>query len=108
MKTYSLLVGARAAFNSGEFSPAQERLLLNVTREHFPQGFTLLRARGGWWNPDAQRFEREESREVRVVCSAYRPVLAWARGVCTALKQKEVLITEIGCARRVVGKRSRR
>lgn len=106
MKTYSLIVGARTVSGSVRFEPSQEKRLLDITREHFPDGFTLLCARGGWWNASTHRFEKEESREVRVVSANNAKVVQWARAVGTALKQKEVLVTEIGRVRRLFLKSS--
>ncbi len=107
MKTYSLLVGSRALSGNAKFQSHQDKLLQDTTREHFPGGFTILRARGGWWNSTTKRFETEESREVRVVTSRYQAVARWARAIGAVLGQREVILTESGRARKIALGKSR-
>jgi hypothetical protein len=96
MKTYSVIIGARTVGRSARLRPAHDRLLRQITRQHFPTGFTILNARGGWWNPVRHRFEEEESREVRVLAASLGKVRVWADSLRRALQQKEVFIIELG------------
>lgn len=101
MHAYSLTIGARTAGGAASFRAGEDRLLRRITRLHFPAGFTILKARGGWWNSARGKFEEEESREIRVTARTLRPVRAWALALGRALRQKELLVIGLGRAHRI-------
>ena len=100
---WSLLIGARHVRpGRRRFSRADDRLLQRITAEHFPAGYTILEARGGWFDPDARRFIREESRQVLVASDSVRTVTRWAAALGAALRQHELLLIKVGRPRRIV------
>lgn len=100
MKCFSLLLGARHTGTHGpRFKASDDRRIREITRNHFPEGFTILAARGGWFDPDAARFVEEESRQILVCAPAVR-LVAWCRDLAQAFKQGELLVVELGTARR--------
>ena len=117
MKCYSLLVGARNRRGTPKFSRATEAVLQKITANHFPDGFTILDAAGGWFDPRRRKFQKEQSRQV-LVCTAHPARLGpWCAELARALGQEELLVTELGRARRFIfsppgrhgtGRRSRR
>jgi hypothetical protein len=100
MKCYSLLVGARRAEANGRFRAADERRLREITRRHFPDGFTILAASGGWFDPGRKRFIAEESRQILVSAPNRRALRDWCRELAQALAQQELLVVEQGAALR--------
>jgi hypothetical protein len=96
MKCYSLLLGARHTASPGPcFSAADDRRIREITRRHFPGGFTILEASGGWFDPEAKDFVAEESRQI-LVCAPRRSLAAWCRELARALNQQELLVVELG------------
>jgi hypothetical protein len=107
-KFWSVFVGARKIRpNARSFSRADDLLLQQVTTRHFPRGYTILNAAGGWFDAAANRFVREESRQVLITCSSARAVRQWAQELGTALHQKELLIVQLGRAEPLKIKRPR-
>lgn len=100
MRCYSLLLGARHTASPGpRFSATDDRRIRTITRRHFPGGFTILDASGGWFDPDAGRFMAEESRQI-LVCAARRALAPWCRELARALNQQELLVVELGAPHR--------
>lgn len=98
LMSYSLLVGS--SNSRGYFRRADDRRLRKITARHFPEGFTILSAQGSWYDPDTHTFRKEEAREI-VLCTDRRTALkAWCEEIGTALRQKELLLTEGGRTRR--------
>lgn len=99
LKCYSLLLGARNTPAAGRrFSRADDRSIRDITVRHFPIGFTILHANGGWFDPARGKFVEEESRQV-LVCPTRRGQLRrWCDELATALHQDELLVMEIGRA----------
>jgi hypothetical protein len=98
MKSYSLMIGARNV--RGTFARRDERILQGITARHFPEGFAILDAKGGWYDPAERSFKREDARQILVCTAQSVRIPAWCRELGKALKQKEVLIVEVGAARR--------
>ena len=98
MKSYSLMIGARNG--RGFFARRDEKLLQGITARHFPEGFTILDAKGGWYGPAASSFKREDARQILVCTAQAGKIPAWCRELGKAMKQKEVLVVEVGAARR--------
>lgn len=98
-KCWSLLVGSRRlAQKRPTFSARDERLLQRITTKHFPAGYSILHAAGGWFDSAAGRFVREESRQVLICSATEAAVRAWGRELGAALHQRELLIVELGRA----------
>src|SRR5690349_10886808 len=97
MKCYSLLLGSRNTAGKGpRFLPRDDLLVRRITQRHFPTGFTILHARGGWFDATRGRFIREESRQI-LVCAKHRRLLApWCRELGHALGQKELIVIRHG------------
>jgi hypothetical protein len=110
MKCYSLLVGARNAGGGGHgFSAADDRRIREITFRSFPNGFTILNADGGWFDPATGRFVREKSRQILVCTARPQTVWTWCRRLLRALGQQELLVVELGRGRTVrVRERPRR
>jgi hypothetical protein len=99
LKCFSLLLGARNTPASGkDFTASDDERIREITFRHFPDGFTILNADGGWFDPAKKRFIEEASRQI-LVCTAQRGDLrAWCAELAQALKQQELLVVEIGPA----------
>jgi hypothetical protein len=98
-KCYSLLLGARNPPGAGKrFSRADERRAREITFRHFPAGFTVLNADGGWFDPARAKFVAEESREILVCTDRPRTLRAWCEELAAALGQRELLVVELGPA----------
>ena len=99
MKCFSLILGARNTPTAGKkFSKRDDAIIRDITANHFPGGFTVLNADGAWFDRETRRFIEEESRQL-LVCTARRADLhAWCQELGRALKQKELLIVELGRA----------
>jgi hypothetical protein len=99
MKCFSLLLGARnTPAATSRFSAADEEQLRMVTFRHFPDGFTILNADGGWFDPVKKAFIKEQSRQILICTSEPRKLAAWCEELRTALKQDELLVIELGHA----------
>lgn len=99
MKCYSLLIGARRTPSAGRrFLRADEARIRAITQRHFPDGFTILRADGGWFDRAAGRVVAEESRQILVTASGRRQLRPWCAELWRALKQAELLVVELGAA----------
>jgi hypothetical protein len=99
MICFSLLLGARNTPSAAaRFRPDDEVLLRDVTARHFPDGFTVLNAAGGWFDPQKQAFIEEESRQVIVCAPSRRPLKAWLQELAVALNQEELIVVEHGRA----------
>jgi hypothetical protein len=103
MKAYSLLVGARN--KQRRFSRRDEGLLKTVTARYFPAGFTILDASGAWFEGGKTSIRREQARQVLVCTSRPRQLKPWCLEVGRVFAQKEVLLLELGEARRFPIKR---
>jgi hypothetical protein len=110
MQCWSLLIGARSLrTNARRFSRADDRLLQEITTRHFPAGFTILHATGGWFDSTRHRFIHEESRQVLIAGATRARVRRWGLELGRALAQEELVVIRLGTAFRLqVGKRSRR
>lgn len=99
MKCYSLLLGARnTPAATQRFSRQDDASIRDITFRHFPEGFTVLNADGGWFDPSVKEFIEEESRQVLVCAADRRQLRAWCHELAAALKQKELLVVELGSA----------
>lgn len=109
MKCFSLLLGARQTPGAGRhFSRRDEKLIRELTFRHFPAGFTILNAGGGWFDPARKKFVEEDSRQI-LVCAQRRAALRkWCEALAAALHQEELLVVELGRADTFVLARSRR
>ena len=98
-KCWSLMVGSRSlARKRRTFAPADDRHLREITTRHFPTGYTILHADGGWFDPARGKFVREESRQVLICSAELAAVRRWAQELGAALQQKELLVVELGRA----------
>jgi hypothetical protein len=95
---YAVLLGSR---NGRGFSARDDRKLQSITRNYFPEGFTIIETKGGWWNPEANTFVRETSRQIQVCSEKRKAVQTWARMLGRELNQKEILLLKVGSARRI-------
>ena len=96
MKCYSLSIGSENTGGRRRFTRAAETLIRTITERHFPDGFTILEASGGWFDPRRGRFLREESRQVIVSAGHPRRLNRWCAELARALRQKELLVIELG------------
>ena len=98
-KCFSLLLGARNTSSAGQhFSPEDDERIRSITFRHFPNGFTILNADGGWFDPSTKRFIEEDSRQILICASGIRSLHRWLADLATALRQKELLVVELGSA----------
>jgi len=99
MTCYSLLLGARNTPAHGKrFSAADDALIRDITFRHFPAGFTILNADGGWFDPNTRTFLQEESRQILVCTDSVIALRRWCIALARALQQKELLVVEVGRA----------
>lgn len=105
---WSVLIGARQIRGRRRFSRTDDRLLQSITAEHFPSGYTILEARGGWFDPTRRSFVREDSRQIQITSRAPARVRAWAKALSAALQQKELLLVQMGVARKITLRPPRR
>ena len=99
MKCYSLLLGARNTPAAGKrFSRRDEAFIREITARHFPDGFTILNAKGAWYDRERRVFVEEESRQILITTNQLKKLRAWSRELGEALRQKELLIVELGGA----------
>ena len=102
MDCWSLLIGARKVrAKSRRFSRADDRCIQEITTRHFPDGFTILHALGGWLDPGRRQFVKEESRQVLICGANGRAVRRWALELGRALRQKEIVVLRLGTALRL-------
>jgi len=106
MKAYSVLIGAPN--DTRRFSPTAERRLQQITARHFPGGFTILDAKGAWYDPARRAFRREQARQIVVTTAQLRRLRPWCLELGAALNQKEILLLEAGRMTRVVMRPPRR
>lgn len=100
MKCFSLILGARNTPAAGRrFLKKDEALIRSLTARHFPDGFTILDADGGWFDPARKSFVEEASRQILVCAGGRAPVRAWCADLAHALGQKQLLVVELGTAR---------
>jgi hypothetical protein len=96
-KCFSLLLGARNTKAAGRsFSRRDEALIREITFRHFPDGFTILNAEGGWFDPDRKQFIEEHARQILVNASSRAQLRAWCDDLAVALGQRELLVVEVG------------
>ena len=96
---YSLVLGARNTPGARRrFSRRDDQLIRDITLRHFPDGFTILNADGGWFDPARGRFVEEESRQILVCPSRRGQLHRWCEDLATALHQHELLVMEVGRA----------
>lgn len=109
MKCFSLILGARNTPAAGRhFARVDEERIREITFRHFAEGFTILNAHGGWFDPQRKAFVEEDSRQI-LVCTARRAALRpWCDELARALGQKELLVVELGLARTHAVARQRR
>lgn len=99
LKCFSVLLGARNTPRGGKhFRADDEETIRSITFRHFPEGFTILNASGGWFDPKQKRFVAEDSRQILVCAPGLRSLRAWSNELARALKQKELLVVELGPA----------
>src|SRR5687768_980527 len=98
-KCFSLFLGARNTPGAGKhFTREDDDLIRSLTFRHFPDGFTILNAEGGWFDPTQKRFIEEDSRQILVCAAGMRALRPWLGELAGALKQKELLVIEVGPA----------
>lgn len=106
MKCFSLTVGARNTIAGGKrFLAADDATLRKITAGYFPEGFSILNVKGGWFDPEQNRFIKEESRQIWICTSKLKSVKHWAQALALALGQKELLLVELGRATRLTRNR---
>lgn len=98
LPAYAVMIGVR---EDPGLSRTDDRVIQEITCRHFPDGFTITEARGGWWDPARRKFIRERSRQIQVRSGDGRSVLAWVRALGRRLRQKEILLVKTGLARTV-------
>jgi len=98
--SYSVFVSTAA--RNGRIGRAQEKIIQRITLAHFPQGCSILRVRGSWFDPQVSRFRHEEARQVLITTSHARKLRGWCEALGRALRQKELLLVTIGPARGIV------
>lgn len=96
MKCYSLSIGSETTGGRRRFTRAADRLVQAITQQHFPDGFTIVEAAGGWFDPQRGRFLREESRQVIVSADRVTRLHPWCAQLAEVLHQKELLVIELG------------
>jgi hypothetical protein len=102
MECWSLLIGARKVRSqSRRFSRADDRLIEEITTRHFPNGFTILHALGGWLDSARRKFVKEESRQVLICGASPASVRRWGRELGRALRQEELVVVRLGNAVRL-------
>jgi len=100
MKCFLLIIGSGSDKRSKRrFSKRSDRTIRELTEKHFPDGFTILNADGGWFDPTRKKFIEEAARQI-LVCTAKRSALSrWCAELARATHQKELLVVELGVAR---------
>jgi hypothetical protein len=99
LKCFSLVLGARNTRARGKrFTRGDNDAIHAITFRHFPDGFTILNADGGWFDPAAKRFIEEESRQILVCATSAAALRPWCTELAEALDQQELLVVELGPA----------
>jgi hypothetical protein len=99
LKCFSLFLGARNTPGAGKhFTSTDDDQIRSLTFRHFSDGFTILNASGGWFDPARKRFIAEDSRQILVCASGIRSLRRWLNELAGALKQKALLVIEVGAA----------
>ena len=99
LKCFSLLLGVRNTPGAGKtFTSKDDEKIRSLTFRHFPARFTSLNANGGWFDPVQKRFIEEESRQIMVCATGIRALKNWLEELAGLLKQKELLVIEVGAA----------
>lgn len=98
---WSILIGARRIGSRRSFTADDELRLQAITADHFPNGYTILEAKGGWFDPTSRRFVREDSRQILVTSASFPAVKTWAIALGSALRQKEIILVKVGNTRRI-------
>ena len=98
LKCFSLLLGARNTPGGKQFTRPDIDRIHAITFRHFPDGFTILNADGGWFDPRRGRFVEEPSRQILVCAPSVRALRPWCDELAQALKQRELLVVELGPA----------
>jgi len=99
MKCYSLLLGARnTRAGATRFSREDDDHLRAITFRHFPEGFTILNADGGWFDGKRGEFIQEESRQILVCSARAHRLRRWCAELAGVLGQSELLVVEQGRA----------
>jgi hypothetical protein len=97
MRCFSLLLGARNTPAQGKrFTAGDDAQIRAITFRHFPDGFTVLNADGGWFNPDRKVFIEEESRQILVSAPSIAALRPWCAELGHALGQQDLLVIEVG------------
>ncbi len=100
MHCFSLILGARNTPAAGRrFSKRDDEMIREITARHFPDGFTILNAEGGWYDPERREFVEEAARQILIRTADLRALRAWCAALAGALRQKELLVVELGAAR---------
>lgn len=100
MKCFSLILGARnTPAAKRRFLKKDDALIRELTARHFPEGFTILNADGGWFDPTKKEFVEESSRQILICADGLAAVKAWCAELAAALGQKELLVVELGKVR---------
>lgn len=80
------------------FSRNDDQQIRALTIRHFRDGFTILNASGGWFDPARNRFIEEDSRQILVCAPRIRAIYGWLEELAGLLEQKELLVIEVGSA----------
>jgi hypothetical protein len=100
MKAYSILIGSPNT--TRRIARREERALQTIVARHFPNGFTILDAKGAWHDARRRSFRKEDARQVLVCTAQPRKLAACCRELGAALRQQEIVVFAIGAARRFV------
>lgn len=98
---YALFIAVPRTRRSSRPDLSTDKTIQELTKTHFPDGFSVARIDGGWLDPATGKFRREESREVTVCTDKNQRVIRWAKALAAACRQKELLVVKLGRASRV-------
>lgn len=99
---WSLFLGAKQVGKRRSlFSRTEDLTLQRITADHFPKGYTIVEAKGGWYDAATKRFVREDSRQIYVTADSEAAVDRWAKDLGATLKQKELMVVRVGRQKRV-------
>lgn len=101
-RCWSLLLGSHRLGSRSVFRRADEQLIQRLTAEYFPAGYTILAAKGGWYDAATRAFIRESTRQILVTTPDAARVRRWARALGQALRQKETLLIAQGSVQRIL------
>jgi len=91
---FSVFIGA----SRPRFSAGREAMLREITERHFPDGASIVHAKGRWFDPERKAFVSEEARQVLVCASSRKALAPWCAELASALDQKEFMIVQLGNA----------